>query len=97
MRERALTHTHTHAHTHTLTPVLPLMLAGEDSRILQSVIGRNCRIGKNVDILGSYILDNATIRVGAAVKESSKRYEKDYKLDSHLLQLRLYSHLLQLR
>ncbi|KAF5828895.1 hypothetical protein DUNSADRAFT_16852 [Dunaliella salina] len=41
---------------------------GENSRITQSVIGRNCRIGKNVDILGSYVLENASIQDGAVLR-----------------------------
>jgi ADP-glucose pyrophosphorylase len=36
---------------------------GEQCHIKQSVIGRNCRIGRNVTIIGSYLHDNVTIQV----------------------------------
>jgi len=29
----------------------------------QSVVGRNCRIGKGVEMLGCYIMDDATVQV----------------------------------
>ena len=37
---------------------------GEGSRVVQSVVGRNVRIGRNVDIVGAYIQDGVTIQVG---------------------------------
>lgn len=36
---------------------------GDGSRVAQSVVGRNVRIGKGVDIVGCYIQDCATIQV----------------------------------
>jgi len=36
---------------------------GENCHISQSVIGRNCRIGNNVTMIGTFIHDNVTIQV----------------------------------
>lgn len=36
---------------------------GDNTTVVQSVIGRNCRIGKNVRMVGCYILDDVTIQV----------------------------------
>ncbi|MEW5304708.1 MAG: hypothetical protein WDW36_007300 [Sanguina aurantia] len=43
---------------------------GEYARVAQSVIGRNCRIGANVSLLGCYIQDNVTIHDGAQLRFS---------------------------
>lgn len=35
--------------------------------MVQSVIGRNVRIGRDVDITGSYVQDGVTIQVGGSL------------------------------
>lgn len=44
--------------------------AGDGSNISHSVIGRNCRIGKNVTLQGAYLQDDVTVGEGACVTYS---------------------------
>ena len=43
---------------------------GNGTKVNQSVLGRDCTIGDNVQIIGSHIWDNVTIEDGAIVEES---------------------------
>lgn len=45
-------------------------VVGENSRVANSVIGKNCKIGSNVNIDGAYLWDNVVIEDGAEVKRS---------------------------
>ncbi|CAO3623356.1 unnamed protein product [Cunninghamella echinulata] len=43
---------------------------GENSRVAQSIIGRNCRIGDNVTLVGVYLWDGAIIGDNCTIKKS---------------------------
>lgn len=46
---------------------------GDNTKVSQSVIGRNCRIGRNADVFGSYVMDGATVQVGGGGKQAQER------------------------
>jgi len=41
---------------------------GEHSRVVQSVVGRNCRIGKGCDLVGCYLQDGVCVQDGAVLR-----------------------------
>jgi NDP-sugar pyrophosphorylase family protein len=45
-------------------------IVGENSRVTDSVIGKNCKIGSNVNIEGAYLWDNVIIEDGVEIKRS---------------------------
>nr|CAD7424066.1 unnamed protein product [Timema monikensis] len=47
-------------------------VVGENTQITRSVIGQNCRIGKNCDIADSYIWNNVVIEVSRSITELKK-------------------------
>ncbi|KAK9841354.1 hypothetical protein WJX74_004422 [Apatococcus lobatus] len=67
------------------TVIGPFCSIGEESEITACVLGKNCRIGKNVTMKHSYLLDDVRVEDGAILTSALVCSQAHIKADAQLL------------